>query len=693
MANDRLMALENGDGAAYWKSLTAEWSALAPGESYENLVRELDGIAGRVHDDPVWRALAADHLRILRDKLLAPRLFALGFDAADVTLAVFIASSDLKIPAHAQSEKFASYLEKLIADETDPPQAYALIAMLLAWRCLNGEAGRAKQDFIRRLTWLRPETVIASPESLNDFGAILKGLYPDPATLFADFRDTVLNESFWQRSEELQKAALLWSTSVYWNVYGADKAFVILGPRLNEIFRQALDEERDEIAFFMHSHLVRVWLTHASEDGHFSAFNAAVEIPFSNYALRLATRLGLAPAERHEVLAGKPLRIGFVIDRAVGNSPFKVLISLLVSLSQHAQGRAEIYFYNMDMQDKAPSDPNAVTQLRRFTHKYVNVHDAMQISSQGLYYSRLEKCLHLRREIAADSLDALVLTCYDVFENFLYSTRAAPLQVYWSHGPYAYSPSGIDCRITHGSTSLKTVDILGEPHHIYHQAMLPDLYDPPVDPEIVKRARAKYPADKVVLGSISRNAKVDSETYLAAVFEIMRRCPDTVYVACGGGSYDAVQKKFADAGLAGRFYCEGWVDSHVYGHVLDLYLDTFPLNNGEARAEVRAKGLTTLILMPKNLDMAKAKEDFEPYIEKFGDAVLDRGRFLLFWLCAPTVADYIERACELVRDEALRKKAGAAVKSIVYAEEFNLKKQADSFLSFIERFVRERGQC
>ena len=45
----------------------------------------------------------------------------------------------------------------------------------------------------------------------------------------------------------------------------------------------------------------------------------------------------------------------------------------------------------------------------------------------------------------------------------------------------------------------------------------------------------------------------------------------------------------------GRFYFPGYVDSSLYGHIIDLWLDSFPLEQGESRIEYVAKGGVALV--------------------------------------------------------------------------------------------------
>jgi hypothetical protein len=54
----------------------------------------------------------------------------------------------------------------------------------------------------------------------------------------------------------------------------------------------------------------------------------------------------------------------------------------------------------------------------------------------------------------------------------------------------------------------------------------------------------------------------------------------------------------------------GWVDAHVYGYCIDLYLNTFPLSGGESIMEHAAKGGVAVCLQSD-------KEANEKYLDEY----------------------------------------------------------------------------
>lgn len=84
---------------------------------------------------------------------------------------------------------------------------------------------------------------------------------------------------------------------------------------------------------------------------------------------------------------------------------------------------------------------------------------------------------------------------------------------------------------------------------------------------------------------MGRLIKLEGEEYLETVSEIMKLCPETVYVVCGVGGQDNINAKLDSLGLKDRFYFEGWVEPKIYNHITDVYLNTFPDPSGEALNE------------------------------------------------------------------------------------------------------------
>jgi hypothetical protein len=178
---------------------------------------------------------------------------------------------------------------------------------------------------------------------------------------------------------------------------------------------------------------------------------------------------------------------------------------------------------------------------------------------------------------------------YDIM-GFLYVTRVAPLQMYWSHGNFEYDIEGIDRRITHitGNRNESKYDFEILDVRLNNEFLNPQEAKNKIEAKTIK---SRWREDTVILGSIGRLVKLNSDEYLQVIADIMKQNPNTVYLACGSGNIEEIKEKVEELGIGDRFYFEGHIDAHVYGYVIDIYLDTFPLYGGVSTQEALEKGV------------------------------------------------------------------------------------------------------
>lgn len=87
------------------------------------------------------------------------------------------------------------------------------------------------------------------------------------------------------------------------------------------------------------------------------------------------------------------------------------------------------------------------------------------------------------------------------------------------------------------------------------------------------------------------------------MLEILQQAPKTIYL-CGIGDQKIILEKLKTlcldlhlpSDLLNRFQFIGYVNAHLYGHVIDLFLDTFPMHQGESKSEFMGKNKLVLTL-------------------------------------------------------------------------------------------------
>lgn len=281
--------------------------------------------------------------------------------------------------------------------------------------------------------------------------------------------------------------------------------------------------------------------------------------------------------------------IGILKERALAHSPYKVEWSLLKALMQDTQFTEayDVKIYMMGYVENGFDDLKIIKSYQDIGIEVVNV--VKTILAKSIYYhSHLEKALAIRDKILKDEVDILIFTndCYDI-HDFLMVSRCAPKQIFWSHGNFQYDIEGIDKRISHfereSPFSYEKFDVV----------MLEEFHKPEEEKNrsLAKEIRKRWSEDTVILGSIGRLIKMDNDEYMSTVARIMNENPNTIYLACGAGNEESLKQKIIKYDIPQeRFFFEGFVNPHVYGYVIDVYLNTFPEPGGESVNEFLSKG-------------------------------------------------------------------------------------------------------
>lgn len=438
--------------------------------------------------------------------------------------------------------------------------------------------------------------------------------------------------------------------------------------------------------------------------------------------------------------------IGILRDRFVENSPFKVEYSLIKNLLANAEFKQnyEIKIYCMSLVEKSENDPEVIAKFAVLGIETVDM--GLSFNKAGFYNSHLQKALALREIMHKDGVAMLISpnNGYGI-SDFLLASRCARVQVFWTHGNFVYDISEIDARLTHICNNQKYIIHNGFGFCGVPVQMDRGFYNPNVPQELVTNTRACYvdPSMKQPLylfGVIGRLVKIDSLSYLEAVCTLLENNSNWRFLACGLGNEREIKQKISQINpqLLSRFFFSGYVDSAVYGHILDFWADSFPMEQGESRIEYVAKGrglaLRYYTISAKELgsilgeQLASTQEIIEMIIDeckcvknsdtKVGQLesikldstmelvhALDSGLFSDFAsyrelalgfareTSAFSVAEYVEKAthimrlCEIDSSEYKRK---VAIQSILHAMSSEIKAQLGVryFLEFAkERFI------
>lgn len=423
------------------------------------------------------------------------------------------------------------------------------------------------------------------------------GLTPDEMiNILKDFFELPI---FFCLDSESQKSLLIWILEGIWddNQYGRTKAFLILEQPLKKLMLHSLSLNQLSFAMQIYNvaHFILSNLFQTQSDLH--TFNEYFTKPMSHHYIHLAESLPKPiKTPKHKK------KIAFVRDRLVYNSTHKVEFGIIEMLMKDSTftDLYDLYIYSVGHIEIELDNKEIIVEYEKLGVDVRVIPDIWY--GKGYYYDHLEKAKIIRNDMLRENIDIMIATVSNNnVIDFLFASRTAPHQIYWSHGNFAYDIHGIDLRITH---SDEAIDSSGTREGFNYQ-----FFFAPYDlnalrgktPEInIIKERQKYPLNTVILGSIGRVVKLENDAYLEAVAEIMRRNSNTIYLACGSEGSAFIQSRLKKLGIEERFYFTGFVNPHLYGHLIDLYLDTFPLGSGEALNEYLAKEKIAVILLQQN---------------------------------------------------------------------------------------------
>nr|WP_321266952.1 glycosyltransferase [uncultured Sulfurimonas sp.] len=400
---------------------------------------------------------------------------------------------------------------------------------------------------------------------------------------------------------------------------------------LYSIYTKALEKEQDELVFYLYTPLLMSWDEDSPSQDELKLFNEQVEKPLESFIKNKLIKKYNIKKNKKKINKNEKIKVAFLIDRVIPYSIYNVYYELLKSLSENPSSNYEFTIYNLNFIESGSLN-ETVDELKKLGLKYVDLHKEY-VGDEYPFYEIIDKVIQVRNRLIEDNTDILIGLNSRPEYNFLFTTRTAPKQIYWSHGNNEYDIDAIDKKITHGSLNNR------EDFERFSIENEENNYNPEIDMEEVKQIRKEYPRDSFILGTIGRLIKIDDYEYLQSVASIMKKNPQTVYLACGSGEKENIKKKVEKLGIADRFFFTGYIDADVYNYVIDLWLEPFKISSGESLNEYMHKNRPYIALWSDWSEKDKLEESysFDKYVWPY------------------SVENYIDVADELINDKKLVK--------------------------------------
>lgn len=566
------------------------------------------------------KILLFELIALLRDRIytLLTQGALCGVEYLSLLLFTHI-STYTKLENMAQDTRFDVFItmaqNNLFADGNSDVENLLFIELYIVAKILRdmGNFDRLMLEYISLICLVD----INLPLSLEHANFIIKhfeNLGVDMSIMLNALKNQLNKEVYFAYPSQRRRSILNWQLHCFWNVshFFNHHAWLELYVVWKELFYTMLENgsnggvEGIDEAMYMQFFMYHLCGNNFHTQEQWARFCKDIDRVAVRHYERFAKSQGIYGVSNHQPT--DKIRIGILRDRLVANSPYKVEFSLLSNLLSNKafKERYEIRIYAMKLFEKSVDDEKIVQSYENLGIPVIDVVSGFH--TQGFYNSHLQKALAIKEALNTDNISILLSpnNGYGI-SDFILASRSAKTQIYYSHGNFVYDVPCVDSKMTHICQNKRRISHEGYEFYGVPVKMLERFYNPPLDSqakEKITQIRSEFPQDSVILGSIGRLVKLNSKEYWQCVIAIMQRYPQSIYLACGGGNESLVsecitscftQETEAQAFLQ-RVHFTGYIDSGIYGHIIDIWLDSFPLEQGESRIEYVAKGGLSITL-------------------------------------------------------------------------------------------------
>lgn len=535
--------------------------------------------------------------RIIIANLFRDKIYDLIFSQGDIAPSVYMAL--YLIIDESEDKRFDNLIK--IADGNlfgqngvNEEENIMLIELGSLARILSGRKDEGIEHYIKNIVLIDMQIHSANKSASFILGFFEKLQIPFEVFLKAICK-TLKKDYFFSLEPKRRRSVFNWQLQVFWNIkhFFNHRDWLRVYPLWEQIFYALIDSsdaKKIDEALYVHFFIYHMCGNSFSSQDEWRDFNKNISQKASAIYEDFSKTFKLPKPKKQK----KPKKvIAFLRDRLVENSPYKVEYSFLKDLLENNNFKQsyEVKLYNMSLIEKSDDDPMITKSYQDMGVEVVDI--ASGFNRDGYYNSHLSKALALIEKITDDGVDILISpnNGYGI-SDFILASRVAPTQIFWSHGNFVYDVPNIDMRVTHICGNSASIEHEGYKFIGINVKMDNKFYNPIVPLEIIQNERKKYPQDKTILGIMGRLTKIDSSAYLHTIITLMQEYPESIFLACGNGNIHQIKEKIAsiDTNILERFYFPGYVDSAIYGHIIDFWPDSFPMEQGESKIEFNAKG-------------------------------------------------------------------------------------------------------
>ncbi|WP_333655634.1 glycosyltransferase [Dissulfurispira sp.] len=573
-------------------------------------------------------------VKLLREKVFSIFIGRLKFHTNLFALYPLFNSKKFELAPH----EGMFYIKNKLLDEhyekADNISKEAILILVLLIDILNQRRDKGLKDFITRYADINCR--------VKEFAEIVKVLNVSPGDIVDIYIESGIFSPniFMGKTIDTQKNNLLFLHRIF-SEFNAPNHYVRLYEPLKTLFYESIKARNIELVLYIGFFIRFYYGNFKLNVEAWKRLDDEVERPMSDFFVRYCKENNILPCNK-KIRVKEKIKVGYAYQRLILSSPVLVFLSLLKGHYLNKNTDIEFYVYGYDYIEKIGDTEKVINMIESMGFKCIS---AGKLGSfKNIYHSHFEKAMALRKQIIEDGIDIFITTGTQI-GNFLVSSRVAPIQIYWSHGDPYWNVNNLDYRIVHSAEESVIKGLYGGIEYFkFPNLMAMELLNPNVSPEKIDIIRLKFPKDKILLGVFGILPKLNHPDYLFAVSEILKRNPETVFLICGYGDKQDIEEYFKKVGCIDRVYFEGHVNPHIYGHVIDIALDPFPVPMGVASLELQAKG-KPMVSFKVNLD--------------------EINEFRLKEVLSSSIDEYIQIASKLIKDRNFRNEIGKKYQEFV----------------------------
>ena len=445
-------------------------------------------------------------------------------------------------------------------------------------------------------------------------------------------------------------------------------------------------------AIFLERHVYIHWVSRVESEEHYDAIMSRWNAPFGEAGRRLGAALGPVAVPTD---LSRP-KVAFFVHAASWLAHIESMYWCLAAISRDAEMAARyepvIYVWS----------GHSPVMEQKFAEIGVPV---VWMEGEWRAANPTERLCELRSRLARDGVAAIVWLCLPLMLPFAFGLRLAPVQIWWSYKFHARVTDDADGMMTGHLDAIPEVEFFGRRWKAIPSAYgaMADAGLRPAAEEMRRRIPAKF---SVVLGVMGREAKICDPSYVDTIAKILKDNPQCCFCYTGRRQHPNFIQGFERAGVSEQAIFVGWVDPLLWAHVLDIYLDAWPMSSGFTAVNAMAVGKAYVAMHPSHpevgfsligqavinpLERGHPKQVVDQLTEIFE---LGRGDGLLF--AARTAEEYRRLAQRLIDDVELRHRSGESCRRMVETVLGDSKRQAaavvDYLLATIARCAGRGGQ-